>query len=106
MNLRQLRAEHFGAMEIDLKDVEFTPELLACMPAAHARQYQVLPVSNSPGKLCLALADPSDLDAIDATSKLIQTDLEFCVAAASQLDDFIRRLYGSQPDSGRYLADA
>jgi hypothetical protein len=46
------------------------------------------------------LADPSDLAAIDATSKLIEADLEVCVADAKQLDEFIERLYGSEHDSG------
>jgi type IV pilus assembly protein PilB len=99
MDIRRLRAEHFGAMEIDLRDVQFTAELLARVPAEHARRYQVLPVSSIPGRLCLALADPSDLAAIDATSKLIEADLEVWVADAKQLDEFIERLYGSEHDS-------
>jgi len=57
------RAAHFGAEEVDLRNVEFTPELLACVPAESARRYRVLPVSNSAGVLRLALADPSDLEA-------------------------------------------
>ena len=100
MNIRRLRADHFGAKQIDLRDVQFTPELLARVPAEHARRYQVLPVSSSPGRLCLALADPSDLAAIDATQKLLDADLEICVADAKQLDEFIERLYGSDHVSG------
>jgi type IV pilus assembly protein PilB len=100
MDIRRLRAEHFGAMEIDLRNVQFTAELLARVSAEHARRYQVLPVSSSPGKLCLALADPSDLAAIDATQKLLDADLEVCVADAKQLDEFIGRLYGSEYDCG------
>jgi hypothetical protein len=100
MDMRRLRAEHFGARELDLRDVQFTAELLASVPAEHARRYQVLPVSSSPGRLCLALADPSDLVAINATSELIEADLEVCVADAKQLDEFIQRLYRSEHDSG------
>ena len=64
------RAAHFGAEELDLKNVAFTPELLACVPAESARRYRVLPVSNSVGVLRLALADPSDLEAIDSLHSL------------------------------------
>jgi type IV pilus assembly protein PilB len=88
------RAAHFGAMEIDLKDVVFTPELLACVPAQLARRHRVLPIRSSPDKLLLAVADPSDLDAIDSLYHSLQRDLELCVAEARQLDEFIRRLYG------------
>jgi hypothetical protein len=99
MDIRRLRAEHFGAMEIDLKDVEFTAELLARVPAEQARRYRVLPVSSSPGRLCLALADPSDLEAINTTQRLLDVDVEVCVADAGQLDEFIERLYGSSHES-------
>ncbi len=82
-------------MEIDLKDVQFTAELLASVPAEHALKYRVLPVFSSPAKVCLALADPSDLATLDATHQLLDRDLEVCVADAKQLDEFIERFYGS-----------
>jgi hypothetical protein len=90
------RAEHFGADEVDLRDVSVTPELLACVPAESARRYRVLPVFSSPDKLRVALADPSDLDAIDSLQHLLRRDLELCVAEESQLNEFIERLYGRQ----------
>jgi type IV pilus assembly protein PilB len=99
-NLRRLRAEHFGAMEIDLKDVQFTKELLALVPAEYARRFRVLPVSVSPGSVCLAMSDPSDLAAIEAVGQLLDLEAEICVAHARQLDEFIQRLYGSDHETG------
>ena len=90
------RAEHFGADEIDLRSVRFTPELLACVPAELARKHRVLPVSNSAQQLRIAVADPSEIDAIDSPNHFLKRDLEMCVAEASQLDEFIERLYGSE----------
>jgi hypothetical protein len=90
------RAAHFGAEEVDLNRVVFTPELLACVPSQSARHYRALPVSNSCEMLRLAVADPSDLDAIDALHHLLRRDLELCVAEEGQLDEFIRRLYGQE----------
>ena len=90
------RAAHFGAEEVDLKDVTFTRDLLASVPAALARRYRVLPVGISEGKLVLALSDPSDLDAIDSVQHALQRQLELQVAEARQLDEFIRRLYGEE----------
>lgn len=89
------RAVHFGAEEVDLRNVMFTQELLACVPAEIARRHQVLPVFDSPRILKLALADPSYLEAIDSLRLLLLRDLEVCIAEASQLEDFIERLYGS-----------
>jgi type IV pilus assembly protein PilB len=90
------RAAHFGAEEVDLRQVTFTPELLACVSAASARRYRVLPISSSRDKLRVALADPSDLDVIDSLHHLLQHDLELCVAEESQLNEFIERLYGRE----------
>lgn len=89
------RAAHFGADEVDLRNISFTTELLACIPADLARRYRVLPIFESPGSLGLALADPADLEAIDSIHRTLQRDLLVSVAEASQLDEFIGRLYGS-----------
>jgi len=64
------RAMHFGAEEVDLRNVLFTAELLACVPAELARRYRVLPVCSSLGNLRLAVADPSDLDAIESLNTI------------------------------------
>ncbi len=90
------RAEHFGAEEVDLRDVTFTRELLACVPARLARLHRVLPVRDLNQKLVLAVADPSDLGSIDSLQRLLRRDLELCVVEESQLAEFIRRLYGSE----------
>ena len=95
MDIRRLRAEHYGAEEVDLRNVSFTAELLAAVPAELARRCRVLPVSSSPQKLKLASADPSDIQGIDTIQRFAQRDLEICVSEPSQLDEFIERLYGS-----------
>jgi hypothetical protein len=46
--------------------------------------------------LRLALANPSNLDAIDFLHSALQRDLELCVADAAQLEEFIERLYRSE----------
>ncbi len=90
------RAAHFGAEEVDLRQVAFSPELLACMPAELARRYRVLPISSSRDKLRIALADPPDLDALDALCHRLRRELELSVAEESQLNEFIERLYGRE----------
>jgi type IV pilus assembly protein PilB len=87
--------EYFSAERIDLREIQFTPELLRCIPANVARRYRVLPVfDDAPQSLSIALGDPSDLDAIDGVSSTVRRDLVLCVADSQQLDEFIHRLYG------------
>jgi hypothetical protein len=90
------RAAHFGAEEVDLRRVRFTADLLACVPAKLARRYRILPIRSLPDKLQVAIADPSDLEAVESLHNVIQRDLELCVAESWQLDDFIGRLYGDE----------
>jgi hypothetical protein len=88
------RAAHFGADEVDLRQVKFTPELLARIPADAARRFWVVPVGWSLGTLRLAIADPSDIQALSSLNELLDCDLEICVAEADQINDFVVRLYG------------
>ena len=87
------RAEHFGTEEVDLRKIVFTPELLACVPADLVRRHRVLPVGASGRHVRIALADPSDLDAIDKVHTAVRRDLELVVAEESQIEEFITRLY-------------
>jgi type IV pilus assembly protein PilB len=90
------RAAHFGAEEVDLRNVLFTPVLLACVPAELARRYRILPLFSSDRLVRVALADPSDLEVLEALSHFFRRPVEICVAEAGQLDEFISRLYGSE----------
>lgn len=87
------RAERFGAEEVNLRKVVFTPELLASVPAEIARRHRVVPVDASPQHVRVALADPSDLDAINSVHTAVQRELELVVADESQIEEFIPRLY-------------
>jgi hypothetical protein len=98
MDIRRQRAQDFGAMEIDLKDVDFTPELLGLVPAEYALKLRVLPISARPGFIVVAVDDPSDLDAIDSLQEALGREVELCVAHTDQLNEFIARLYGRDRD--------
>jgi len=85
----------FGAELVDLTIINFTPELLRCVPADVARKYRVLPVYERPGCLAIVLADPEDLNTLDILTHILQKPgLEIRVAERQQLDRFIHRLYG------------
>jgi type IV pilus assembly protein PilB len=85
----------FGAEIVDLTQVDFTPELLRCIPADVARKYRVLPVSDLLGRLSIALADPEDFNTIDSLIHILKKpELEIRIADEQQLDIFLQRLYG------------
>jgi hypothetical protein len=88
-------AEHFGTSEIDLRNVVFTMELLAFIPAELALRYQVLPVMYLPGFLRVAFADPSDPALLELLRDHLDCDMELVVADVIQMEEFVNRLYGS-----------
>ena len=85
---------NFGAEYVDLSEVQFTPRLLSCIPAEFARKHRVLPLLELPGKLAIAIADPSDLNTIDILAHTLDREIELRIADESQLDVFIQRYYG------------
>lgn len=83
-------------MHFDLREISFTQKLLACIPVEVAQRYRTLPIFSSPESLTVALADPSDLDALDSLKRLLKRDIVVCVVEQSQLEEFIKRLYGAE----------
>ena len=90
----------YGAEIVDLTEVDFTPELLRCIPAEVVRKYRVLPVVDSPERLAIALGQADDLNVIDSLTHILPwPELEIRVATKQQLDIFIQRFYGDSESS-------
>jgi hypothetical protein len=83
-------------IQFDLRSVAFTPELLASIPVEVVRRYRVLPVFCSFKDLHLALADPSDFEAIGAVQATVQREVGLCLVEPNQLEEFIACLYGPE----------
>jgi type IV pilus assembly protein PilB len=94
MDIFRRRAAEFGAEFVDLATVQFTPDLLRCIPAELARKHRVLPVSESDRCIAIVTSDPSDLNALDGLHSALDRDIELRVADESQIDSFIEQLYG------------
>jgi hypothetical protein len=88
------RFMNFGAERIDLSKVQFTPELLGCVPAVVARRYRALPVLESGDCLHVAVPAFRDIDVFDSLCHVLKRELEFHAADREQLNMFIQRFYG------------
>jgi len=93
------RAIQFGAEFVDLETVQFTPSLLSCIPEKLARKHRVLPVAKSEHEIAIVTSAPSDIGAIDDLHVALQREIEVRVADESQIDSFIKRLYGDAASS-------
>jgi hypothetical protein len=88
-------------VEADLLD-ELERETLRHLPAELAWYHEVLPVSvDDVGNLTLAMADPTDLRAVDAVTGHTGAYLVRAVAPLTALRRALERYYGPRPDDLR-----
>ncbi|HEX3624506.1 MAG TPA: hypothetical protein VH280_03680 [Verrucomicrobiae bacterium] len=86
---------NFGAEHINLSSVQFTPELLRCIPVDLVRKFRVVPVSQFATQVSIAMADPTDLNAVDALAHHFNRLVYIYVADEGEVDAFIQLLYGT-----------
>ena len=96
--IRDTLSESLGQVAIDLSNTIIDHNALALVPKDIARRYQVLPVDYDKGarKLLLAVADPSNVVALDQIRALIKDDIriEQVLARESDISIGIEQHYG------------
>jgi len=96
--IRDTLSESLGQVAIDLSNTIIDHNALALVPKDIARRYQVLPVDydQQSRKLLLAVADPSNVVALDQIRALIKDDvrIEQVLARESDISIGIEQHYG------------
>ena len=96
--IRDTLSESLGQVAIDLSNTIIDHNALALVPKDIARRYQVLPVDydQQARKLLLAVADPSNVVALDQIRALIKDDIriEQVLARESDISIGIEQHYG------------
>ena len=96
--IRDTLSESLGQVAIDLSNTIIDHNALALVPKDIARRYQVLPVDydKQARKLLLAVADPSNVVALDQIRALIKDDIriEQVLARESDISIGIEQHYG------------
>jgi type II secretory ATPase GspE/PulE/Tfp pilus assembly ATPase PilB-like protein len=96
--IRDTLSESLGQVAIDLSNTIIDHNALALVPKDIARRYQVLPVDydSQARKLLLAVADPSNVVALDQIRALIKDDIriEQVLARESDISIGIEQHYG------------
>jgi hypothetical protein len=85
---------NFGAQFVNLSEVQFTPELVGCIPAKMARDLRIIPIYQRTGRIGIVFADPSNLNAINTLTQYLNQEVEVLVADGYQLETLLGRLYG------------
>jgi type IV pilus assembly protein PilB len=71
-------------------------EVIGQIPAALARQYQLIPVSVAGNTLTIAMSDPLNIMALDDLKMLTGHEIEVVVSLGSEIRDSIDKYYGQR----------
>src|SRR5262245_20874085 len=75
-------SKQYGIPSIQLSQLDIDAELLKLVPSQIARKYEVLPIQRSANQLTLAMADPTNVFAVDDVG--FMTNLQVVPVVASQ----------------------
>jgi pSer/pThr/pTyr-binding forkhead associated (FHA) protein len=92
--LRDLLSKTFQIASIDLENVQPDENVAARLTPELARDHQFVAVSEEDGGLILAVADPTDSDAIEEAKGMLGGEVSVRLATPSQIATFIERQYG------------
>ena len=86
-------ARQVGLEFVDLGDRAVDSSAAGLVTEALARRYQAIPIGWEDGKLVVAMADPSNVFAVDDIRALAGAEVRTVVATASQIIETIERFY-------------
>jgi type IV pilus assembly protein PilB len=93
--ITSLLSRQYGVPSINLDHFEVDPGIIKIIPAETARKYQVLPLSRSGATLTIAMADPTNVFAMDDIKFMTGYNVEPVVASETALEEAIDKYYGS-----------
>ena len=92
--LTQFLSKQYGVPSINLDDFDVTPDVIVLVPREVATRHLCVPINRAGGTLIVAMADPSNLTAIDDLKFLTGYNIEVVVASEVQIRESIDKYYG------------
>src|SRR5687767_10994253 len=93
--ITSLLSRQYGVPSINLEHFEVDPSIIKIIPAETSRKYQILPLSRSGATLTIAMADPTNVFAMDDIKFMTGYNVEPVVASETSLEEAIEKYYGS-----------
>jgi type IV pilus assembly protein PilB len=99
-------ARQVGLEFVDLADQIVDASVASLVSESLARRYQVIPIGWDDGRLVVAMADPSNVFAMDDIRALAGREIKTVVATATQIRETIERFYRMDSDVDAVVAAA
>ncbi len=100
-DLSTFLSRHYGVPSINLSEFDVDPAVIEVVPPDVAQKYQMVPINRAGATLIVAMADPSNIFAIDDIKFMTGYNVEVVVAAEAAIKDAIDKYY----DQSSSLAD-
>jgi len=94
-DITSLLSEQYGVPAIHLEHFEIDESILKHIPAEVAQKYLVIPIERTGATLTVAMADPSNVFALDDIRFITGYQVEPVVAAEASIREAIGRYYGT-----------
>ncbi len=94
--LTSFLSKQYGVPSINLAEFEIDPDVIKLVPQEVAEKHQVIPVNRAGASLIVAMADPSNIFAIDDLKFLTGYNIEVVVASDGAIREAITKYYGSE----------
>ena len=89
-------SKQYGVPSINLAEFEIDPEVIKLVPREVAEKHQVIPVNRAGASLIVAMADPSNIFAIDDLKFLTGYNIEVVVASDGAIREATTKYYATQ----------
>jgi type IV pilus assembly protein PilB len=98
-DLTQFLSRQYGVPAINLSEFDIEPDVVQLVPKDVAVRHKVVPVNRAGNSLIVAMADPSNVLAIDDLKFVTGYNIEVVVAAEVGINQAITRYYEKTPES-------
>ena len=104
-DLTAFLSKQYGVPSINLNDFEVSPEVLKTLPKEVVTRHQVIPINKSGSVLMIAMADPSNIYAIDDIKFITNLQVEVVVASEQAIAEAIEKYYTSEVSFDEVMMD-
>jgi type IV pilus assembly protein PilB len=104
--ITQVLSRQYGVPSIALGSFELDPAVVRLVPVETAVKYLVIPVARSGSALTLAMADPTNVFAMDDIKFMTGLQIEPVVASEMALREAVARYYGRGDSTGGATASS
>jgi MSHA biogenesis protein MshE len=78
-------ARQLGIDYVDLKHFQYDPQAIQLLPETYARRYRAMVLKESPDKVLVGMADPTDIFSCDAIEKYLEKPMDVAVVGEADL---------------------